>query len=214
MEIKNTRTRLDVDNADIAESRFSNANLAKSSFNDVNLQRSVFTNTNLADASFADMDLSNAALKDVNLSGATINGVLITDLIRAYEHPSEAVIYAKSLDRVQAFYQGVLAFEIRHTQPDHVLLTSSAWRLTIVKIPESVATSIAIAAPPTRRSQAAIKLVFEVADLPAARERAQTLGGELSSEASEWIYQGYRICDGLDPEGNVLQFRQVAPTGL
>jgi hypothetical protein len=27
----------------------------------------------------------------------------------------------------------------------------------------------------------------------------------------EWAFQGARICDGVDPEGNVFQVRQYAP---
>ncbi len=33
-------------------------------------------------------------------------------------------------------------------------------------------------------------------------------GGEVFPPEREWNFQGYRVCDGMDPEGNVVQFRQ------
>jgi catechol 2,3-dioxygenase-like lactoylglutathione lyase family enzyme len=207
-EINNTRESLDVHNSDIAESRFSNAKLSKSSFDDVNLQRSIFTNTNLADATFADVNLTSVAIKDAKLTGMTINGVLVSSLIRAYESRAMAVLYAKNLATVQAFYQGVLTLEVEHTQRDHVILASRALQLVIFKVPEPIASTIEIADPPRRRSETPIKLVFEVANIAASRESARSLGGELYPAEREWTYQGYRVCDGQDPEGNVVQFRQ------
>jgi hypothetical protein len=34
------------------------------------------------------------------------------------------------------------------------------------------------------------------------------LRGGIDPAESEWIFQGYRVCDGHDPEGNVVQFQQ------
>ncbi|MGB0059863.1 hypothetical protein [Candidatus Binatus sp.] len=54
----------------------------------------------------------------------------------------------------------------------------------------------------------AVKLVFEVPSISAARAIAPLHGGELFSPNQEWNFQGYRVCDGQDPEGKVVQFRQ------
>ena len=39
-------------------------------------------------------------------------------------------------------------------------------------------------------------------------DRAARFGGELDPPKHEWEYRGYRVCDGLDPEGNIVQFRE------
>ncbi|MGO9454181.1 MAG: VOC family protein [Candidatus Binataceae bacterium] len=118
-----------------------------------------------------------------------------------------AVLYAKNLVRVQAFYQAVLGLDVEQTDNDHVVLTSPAFQLVILKPPEHIASSIEIENPPRRRTETPIKLVFEVASISAARAIAHQHGGKLSPPDREWNFQGYRVCDGQDPEGNVIQFR-------
>lgn len=38
---------------------------------------------------------------------------------------------------------------------------------------------------------------------------AAATGGQIKPPEAEWRFRGQVIVDGLDPEGNVLQFRQV-----
>ena len=77
----------------------------------------------------------------------------------------------------------------------------------IVRIPKRITDTVEIAAPPIRRERAAIKLVFAVEDIEEAREKAAELGGELEPSSREWEFEGARVCDGHDPEGNVFQLR-------
>jgi predicted enzyme related to lactoylglutathione lyase len=65
-----------------------------------------------------------------------------------------------------------------------------------------------ITRPPERRTETPIKLVFATDRIARVRERAAALGGALSPPEHEWVWNGQRSCDGHDPEGNVLQFRQ------
>ena len=119
-----------------------------------------------------------------------------------------AVLYAKNLELVKEFYQAVLSLNVEHAENDHVVLTSPAFQLVILKAPERIASSIEIESPPRRRIETPIKLVFEIPSISAARAIAHLHGGELFPPAQEWNFQGYRVCDGQDPEGNVVQFRQ------
>ena len=119
-----------------------------------------------------------------------------------------AVLYAKDIARVEAFYRVVLGLDVAHAENDHVVLASPAFQLVIHRPAEQIAASIEIENPPRRRSETAIKLVFEVASLSQARAAAALNGGALLEPEREWDFQGYRVCDGLDPEGNVVQFRQ------
>ena len=119
-----------------------------------------------------------------------------------------AVLYAKNLAQVKAFYEAVLNLNLEHAENDHVVFASEAFQLVILKVPERIASSIEIESPPRRRTETPVKLVFEVASIAATRAIAHDHGGELLPPEREWNFQGYRVCDGQDPEGNVVQFRQ------
>lgn len=125
-------------------------------------------------------------------------------------HAAGVVIYAKDLARVSRFYEQVADLRVTHAEDDHVVLDSGAFQLVLVAVPERLAASIEVTDPPRLRENTAIKLVFVVADLAAARDMAPALGGRLLPPAREWSFQGMRVCDGHDPEGNVVQFREPA----
>ena len=61
--------------------------------------------------------------------------------------------------------------------------------------------------PPVRREETPIKLVLPVRDLGGARTAAAALGGVVDGPEREWEFQGHRVVDGHDPEGNVFQVR-------
>jgi DNA-binding MarR family transcriptional regulator len=198
LEIKSRTETLDVQNANLAQSRF----------DDVNLRASAFNNVALADATFVNVSLKNVSIMDANLTGMTINGMLVSDLIRAHEGRAMAVLYAKNTEVVQSFYKDLLSLRVEHIAIDHVLLGSPRLQLAVIQIPPQVAATISISDPPKRRSETPIKLVFEVASIAKTRELAASLGGELYPLEKEWTYQGFRVCDGQDPEGNVVRFRE------
>jgi catechol 2,3-dioxygenase-like lactoylglutathione lyase family enzyme len=85
-EIDNIREQLMVRDADLTASRFSNIKLAESIFLNVNMHRSSFSDAKLTEASFVDVDLAGASIEASNLTGMRVNGVLLSDLIRAYQN--------------------------------------------------------------------------------------------------------------------------------
>jgi predicted enzyme related to lactoylglutathione lyase len=120
-----------------------------------------------------------------------------------------AVLYAKDIKRVSTFYAEVAELTIVHSEADHVILESASFQLTVVAIPNKFAASIEIASPPIRRENTAIKLVFFISNIASTRAIAARLGGELNPVDREWEFLDCRVCDGHDPEGNVIQLRQV-----
>lgn len=127
-----------------------------------------------------------------------------------YPVKAAAVLYVKSVARVSAFYTGVAALEVVRSGDDHTVLESPDFQLVVVTIPEHLAASIEVATPPIRRENTPIKLVLSVSSIGAARARATALGGELDRAEREWQFRGARVCDGHDPEGNVVQLREYA----
>ncbi len=122
-----------------------------------------------------------------------------------------AVVFAKDLPRVAKFYEELLSMAVAHAEDDHIVLESSACQLVVHAIPKKIAASIQINTPPERRTETPIKLFFFVSSIAEVRAKAVALGGELNPIKSEWEARGFRACDGHDPEGNVVQFRENAP---
>jgi predicted enzyme related to lactoylglutathione lyase len=121
-----------------------------------------------------------------------------------------AVVYAKNLSLLGRFYRDVMGLRVTQTESDHVVLESPVFQLVVVAIPSHLAADIHIASPPQRREDTAVKLIFAVSNIAAARSAAAALGGELNAPDREWEFQGERVCDGHDPEGNVVQVRESA----
>jgi predicted enzyme related to lactoylglutathione lyase len=114
-----------------------------------------------------------------------------------------AIIFAKDMDRMTTFYRDGLGLRPR---PE---TSSEGWAefeaggavLALHVIPPQIAQGIEIATPPQAREDTPIKLVFETADLDAARRHLIAHGAVMSEPRKG----KRRSCDGLDPEGNVFQ---------
>jgi predicted enzyme related to lactoylglutathione lyase len=120
-----------------------------------------------------------------------------------------AVLYAKDLRRLVKFYCVVLGVEPQGAEDGFAVLRGEASSLVIVQIPNDIASSISIAAPPALRETVPVKLVFTVADIAAARKKAAELGGAVNPAEREWVFEGVDVCDGYDPEGNIFQLRTL-----
>ena len=119
------------------------------------------------------------------------------------------VVYAKDIHRLARFYAAVADLEVMHEVDDHIVLESESVEIVIVAIPADIASRIVIKTPPDKREATAFKLVFAVPSLSQAREAAKANEGEVYPSGKEWSFQGLRTCDGVDPEGNVIQLREL-----
>jgi len=125
------------------------------------------------------------------------------------------IVYAKDIQRLARFYAAVADLELMHEVDDHIVLESESVEVVIVAIPAATAARIVIKTPPDKREATAFKIAFGVASIAQAREAARAHGGEIYPPAKEWSFQGLRVCDGFDPEGNVIQLRELpADAGL
>jgi uncharacterized protein YjbI with pentapeptide repeats len=198
MDVTNTREVLHVRKADLSESRFLDVKLVRCSFEDVNMRGTSFTNINLQGVRFVDVNMAGVTIEKANLAGMSIDGMLVSDLISAFESRAQTVLHAKRLATLQAFYQGVFGLQAELAESGRVVLASSVQKLILLQAAD----------PPERRTATQTKLVLEVASIATARNTALELGGRLDPVEREWSDQGFRLCDGDDPEGNTLQLRQ------
>ncbi len=119
-----------------------------------------------------------------------------------------AVIYAKDISRVAAFYAQAIGFVNTHAEDGFIVLESAALQLVIVAMPDDIADEVEIATPPVKREETPIKLSLPVAAIQDVRLKAPALGGGLNGPEREWRFFGARVCDGFDPEGNIFQVRE------
>ncbi len=118
-----------------------------------------------------------------------------------------AAVYVLDLPRVARFYIEVAGLEQESEGDGFLVLGSAVRELALVQVPAEVASDLVLADPPLRREETPIKLAFDVSDLAVARENAPALGGLVDPAEREWVWQGRTVCDGHDPEGNVIQLR-------
>jgi hypothetical protein len=123
---------------------------------------------------------------------------------------SGAVLFAKDPQRVARFYEVLAGLKVTHSGKDIIVLESPGHQLMVHPIAPSIARTIEITVPPKRRTQATVKLVFAVKSIAEVRFNAPGLGGELNPAEQMFEARGFRACDGHDPEGNVIQFREDA----
>ena len=126
-----------------------------------------------------------------------------------YGSRTGAVLFASDLDRVAAFYAGVLGLDEANRDDDHILLESPGFQMVVHRIPEHAATGIELSKPPARRASAAFKPVFFVRSLANVRAASKAHGGRMEPKTKQWLFDGIVVCDALDPEGNVVQFREI-----
>jgi catechol 2,3-dioxygenase-like lactoylglutathione lyase family enzyme len=119
-----------------------------------------------------------------------------------------AVMYAKDLDRLVAFYTALGLTVDEAQRGDYAVLMGPRVELSIVQIPEHIASQIEISNPPQARSRTPIKLVFFVPSIDGALEAARLHGGRVDDGSKRWQFRGHTVQDAIDPEGNLFQLRQ------
>ena len=120
-------------------------------------------------------------------------------------------VFAKQVDKVSLFYQQALGLKVEVSDKSHDLLVGQNYEVVVHAISKAYAQSIEIESPPKRRDDVALKPTFVVDDLEVVRAAVKTNGGFLKPIKQAWRIRGYIVLDGTDPEGNVIQFKQVDP---
>ena len=130
-------------------------------------------------------------------------------MARAKFEPQQGiVIFAKSKRRVSAFYQATLGLRVVESEASHDLLRGTTYEIVVHAIPRKIAAGITITNPPTARERGAFKPTFVVKSLHKVRDATEATGGFLNPATETWHFRGCSVLDGIDPEGNPVQFKQ------
>jgi predicted enzyme related to lactoylglutathione lyase len=124
---------------------------------------------------------------------------------------SAAVVYVKDLRRMRDFYRAAFRMVAVDDADDYCVLESQGLTLSLVAAPDRIAAGITLSNPPSRRENVPIKLSFGVDSLEERRPVLAEFGGTVDPPQTQWSFRGGIHCDGVDPEGNVLQLVQPAP---
>ena len=126
------------------------------------------------------------------------------------QSPLQALcIFAKNVEQVSLFYQQALGLKLEASDKTHDLLVGQNHEVVVHAISKAYADSIEIESPPIKRDDVALKPVFVVDDLEIVRAAAKVNGGYRKPLKQAWRIRGYVVLDGCDPEGNVIQFKQL-----
>jgi predicted enzyme related to lactoylglutathione lyase len=120
------------------------------------------------------------------------------------------VIFAKNKELVSSFYQQALGLKLEESDKTHELLVGQGHEVVVHAISKAYANSIEIASPPVPRDETPMKPTFVVEDLEVVRSAAKSTGGFLKPLKQAWKFRGFVVLDGWDPEGNIVQFKQLA----
>ncbi len=73
------------DDVSMARVEFDNVNLADASFHNINMSGASFHGVELRNARFIHVGLNHVELSDCTLAGTRINGILVSDMLQAYQ---------------------------------------------------------------------------------------------------------------------------------
>jgi predicted enzyme related to lactoylglutathione lyase len=116
---------------------------------------------------------------------------------------TEAVLYVRDLETLAAFYETALGLTSVEKGTDYCGLGADGLILWLVRGRRARAEDAGGGHPPRRRSEAAVKLAFEVASIEQAAGVIESLGGWIATNT--WEFGRRHRRDATDPEGNVIQ---------
>jgi len=115
------------------------------------------------------------------------------------------VLFTADHKRLATFYEAMTGLAVSFTDEGITVLMSDDFELVI----HSLATEPRVSGPAQVRHDSYIKPFFYVSSLSEVRNKAPNFGGELRPASEEWTARGFRACEAIDPDGNVIQFREL-----
>ena len=114
------------------------------------------------------------------------------------------VIFTGDQKRLAKFYEVVTGFALTYEDDEISIVASDEIELIIHVLRREPQ----VMPPVEAREATYFKPFFQVASLAETRERAAAFGGRLKPASAEWSARDFRACEAIDPDGNVIQFRE------
>lgn len=119
---------------------------------------------------------------------------------------TKIVLWVSDMDAQATFYSRLLGVEQGMREPRFAELSNETNTVLLHELPEEYRASVPLAVQLNAQQEVAIKPVFVVTDLAAARK---SINGTLGTiQGNEKTYGASTYLDVVDPEGNVIQLEQ------
>ncbi len=118
------------------------------------------------------------------------------------------VLWADRFDECRDFYRHLLGAHLMHESPTFVEVRSECAAVLLHRVPAEWASDTS--KPAQTREDNPIKPVFEVASIEGARAALSHIAGRLFDPSTQQTYELMTYCDGVDPDGNVIQVFEQA----
>ena len=114
-----------------------------------------------------------------------------------------AMIYVKDFLRMKEFYQRILGVQPVNTEwmDSWALFEAGGARLAAPCDPSGISRRTFKSLPRRKRETSPVKLIFEVEDVGAERNRFEAMG--ITMLQRPW-QNAAEECEGIDPEGNIF----------
>jgi predicted enzyme related to lactoylglutathione lyase len=120
--------------------------------------------------------------------------------------PTGVVIFTGQRERLAKFYQAVTGLPVRTKEGKVTVLGTGQFQIVVHDLAGEPP-----GAPSRPRRDSYVKPYFEVESLAEIRTAVDALGGQAEPPSREWTGGRFRAFEALDPDGNPIQFRAVAP---
>lgn len=122
--------------------------------------------------------------------------------------PAGVVLFCSDVQRLAHFYEAVAELSPVHIEPGLTVLAGTHAEVVLHALPPQYADRPETAKMPAEaREDSYCKPYFPVPDLERTRLLVIEHGGTMQPVEREFEHRGLRMCDAIDPEGNVIQFR-------
>ncbi len=118
------------------------------------------------------------------------------------------VLWADRFEECRDFYQSLLSATLTDESAEFVNITGYSGSVLLHRVPAEWASDTSL--PAEVREENPIKPVFQVTSIAQVRSAIEQCSGELFDSSREQTYGGVTYCDGVDPDGNVIQVFETA----
>ena len=117
---------------------------------------------------------------------------------------ARVILFVKDFDRMVGFYRDVIGLAPQGDAADGWQdFDAGGCAFALHAIPEPIARDIVIEDPPKPREDVPAKVVFHAEDPGAVAAELREAGVQMGEVR---VFEDLAMCDGTDPEGNVIQF--------
>ena len=117
------------------------------------------------------------------------------------------VIYVTDIENMTNFYSNVFDLVVREKDNTFTALANNQFELVLLKNASAKTGEEKTESIKIRKDTPIKPVIFIDTSIDDIRKMVETNRGGFKSKKSEWVFNGHKVCDGWDSEGNIFQIR-------